>query len=164
MTIQDNLKSINMEPSALTKYIESEISLGRMCGPFTLDNPPCSKFQINPCGLVEKKGTKAKVYRVISHLSAPSGNSINDGIDPTDFATKYENVNHAIRWIIEYGHRCLLSKIDIQDAYCILPVHPVDQVLQGLQHEGKIYFDKALAFRNRASGAFFAASRTSSRG
>ncbi|CAG8648486.1 7121_t:CDS:1 [Dentiscutata heterogama] len=153
--IQENLKSIDIEPSALTNYINSEIAIGRMCGPFSINNPPCSIFQVNPCGLVEKKNTNPKVYRVISHLSSPLGTSINDGIDRIEFATKYENLNHAIGWITKYGRGCLLSKIDIQDAYRILPVHPVDQVLQGLQNEGNLYFDKALAFGNRASGGIF---------
>lgn len=153
--IQENLKSLNVEPSALINYINSEISIGRMCGPFAIDNPPCSNFQVNPCGLVEKKNTNPKAYRIISHLSSPLGTSINDGIDRIEFTTKYENINHAIGWITQYGRGCLLSKIDIQDAYRILPVHPVDQVLQGLQYEGKLYFDKALAFGNRASGGIF---------
>ncbi|CAG8605822.1 9922_t:CDS:2 [Ambispora leptoticha] len=155
ITVQENLKSVNIEPAALTKYIEDELSVGHMCGPFTLENPLCSAFQINPCGLVEKKDTNLRVYRVISHLSAPTGTSINDGINVTEFATKYENINHAVNWIIQYWKGCLLSKIDIKDAYCILPVHPVDQVLQGLRHNNKIYFDKALAFGNRASGGIF---------
>ncbi|CAG8687729.1 5815_t:CDS:2 [Ambispora leptoticha] len=153
--VQENLNSVKNESSALTNYINSELALGRMCRPFTMNNLPCTLFQINPCGLVKKKNTKPKSYRVISHLSAPSGKSINDGINNTDFITKYENINHAISWIIQYGRGCLLSKIDIQDAYRILPVYPVDQVLQGLQYDGKIYFDKALSFGNRASGGIF---------
>jgi hypothetical protein len=97
LIIQKNLKSVDIEPTALTNYIESELTIGRMCGPFNLEEPPCSAFQINPCGLVEKKGTNPKTYRVISHLSAPTGTSINDGIDGIEFATKYENINHAVR-------------------------------------------------------------------
>ena len=69
-TIQDNLKLISMEPSALTKYIESEMAVGHICSPFTLYNLLCSTFQINSYGLVEKKGSSNKIYRVISHLSA----------------------------------------------------------------------------------------------
>ncbi|RIB30469.1 hypothetical protein C2G38_2152619 [Gigaspora rosea] len=74
LTIQENLKSVNIEPTALTDYIE-----------------------------IEKKGNNLKTYRVISHLSAPAGASINDGIDVIDFATKYKNINHAVRWITQYG-------------------------------------------------------------
>lgn len=39
--------------------------------------------------------------------------------------------------------------------YRILPVHPVDQVLQGISLGNDLYFDKALAFGNRASGSIF---------
>lgn len=103
-----------------TNYINKGLKIGRMCGPFLVSNPPCSKFQINPCGLVKKKDTNPKAYRVISHLSAPFGASINDGINIIEFATKYKNLNHAIGWIMQYRKGCLLSKIDIQDAYRIL--------------------------------------------
>ncbi|CAG8582897.1 3785_t:CDS:2, partial [Dentiscutata heterogama] len=158
--VQPNLKSIDLEPTALEKYIQEEISKGHICSPFTEELPPCDLYQINPCGLVEKKGTNTKVYRVISHLSAPFGSSINDGIDSLEFATKYENVNHAIRWINLYGRGCTLSKIDIKDAYRILPVHPVDQVLQGMEYKEKLYFDKALAFGNKASDDFLIISKS----
>lgn len=66
-----------------------------------------------------------------------------------------ENLNHAIRWITYYGKGCLLPKIDIKDVYRILPVHPVDQVLQGITLEGQLYFDKVLVFGNQASWSIF---------
>ncbi|RIB27817.1 hypothetical protein C2G38_2159543 [Gigaspora rosea] len=123
MTVQENLKLIEIAPEAFEGYIMKEI-----------------------------KDTNPKAYGVISHLSALCGTSVNDGIDIIEFATKYENLNHAIGWIMQYGAGCLLSKVDIQDAYRILLVHPVDQTLQGLQYNSNIYFDKSLAFGNRASG------------
>lgn len=94
--IQDNLKSIDIELSALTEYIKNKIALGWMCSFFTLDNPPYSSFQINPYVVVEKKGSNPKVYRVISHLSTPHDESINDSIDSTEFATKYKDLNYAV--------------------------------------------------------------------
>ncbi|CAG8714272.1 4468_t:CDS:2, partial [Ambispora leptoticha] len=113
--VQQNLKSIEIDPLSFARYIQDELAQGRMCGPFSEQQPPCQLFQINPCGLVAKKDTNPKVYRVISHLSAPFG----------------------------------------ANAYRILPVHPVDQTLQGIIFEGQIDFDKALAFGNRASGGIF---------
>lgn len=136
-------------------YIQDEIEKGRMCGPFSEEEPPCDLFQVNPCGLMEKKGTNPKTFRVISHLSAPFGLSVNDRIYRLEFVMKYENVNHAVRWINKYRKGCILSKVDIKNAYRILPVDSVDQDLQGIKLGNDIYFDKALAFGNRASGGIF---------
>lgn len=74
--IQINLKSVSLDPSALGKYIQDEMVKGRICGLFTEKLPPCDLFQVNPCGLVVNKDMNPKVYRVISHLSAPFGSSI----------------------------------------------------------------------------------------
>ncbi|CAG8590562.1 16984_t:CDS:2 [Gigaspora margarita] len=102
-----------------------------------------------------KKDTDPKVYWVISHLSALFEANVNDGIDRIEFTTQYENISHTVQWITLYGKGYLLSKVNIKDAYRILPVHPVNQVLQSLMFEGQLYFDKALAFGNRASREIF---------
>ena len=96
---------------------------------------------VNPCGLVPKKDTTPTKYRVINHQSALIGSSVNDGIDKTDFAINYENVPCATKWIRELGEGCSLIKLDIKEAYRVIPIHPVDQVLQGIIHDNKLYFD-----------------------
>jgi len=154
-TLQQNLASIQLDERAFERAIEKEVRLGRYAGPFDVDNPPCELFCVNPCGLVPKKGAGPIEYRVISHQSAPSGSSVNDGIDKNDFTTAYENINHAAKWVRKQGQGCQLLKLDIKEAYRILPVHPVDQVLQGIVHKGKLYFDRCVAFGNRASAGIF---------
>src|SRR5205807_10087665 len=94
-----------------------------------------------------RKETKLKTeneteYRVISHQSAPKGASVNDGISKKEFEIKYENVAHAAKWIRFYGQNCQLVKVDIKEAYRNLPIHPLDQTLQGVVCEGKLYFDQ----------------------
>ncbi|CAG8740825.1 13812_t:CDS:2, partial [Ambispora leptoticha] len=81
---------------AFASYIANKLKNSCMCGPFHEDNPPCDFFQTNLCGLVEKKHTNPTAYHIISHLSSPPDNSINDRIDKLEFGTKYENVNHVI--------------------------------------------------------------------
>ena len=109
----------------------------------------------NPCGLVPKRDTDPVVYRVINHQSAPDGTSVNEGISKEDFATTYEHVGHAAQWIRHFRPGCTLTKIDIKEAYRIIPIDPLDQTLQGIVCEGKLYFDKCAAFGNRASGGIF---------
>jgi hypothetical protein len=94
-------------------------------------------------------------YRVITHHSAPHGSSVNNGIDKHEFRISFDTLKHAVRWIRHFGEGALLSKIDIKDAYHNLPVHPVDQLLQGIVHDGKLYFDKALAFGAQSSCRIF---------
>jgi hypothetical protein len=152
--LQQNLPSIMLNPEAFQVSVQKELELDRIAGPFEPANIPVTSFRINPCGLVPKRD-KAEEFRVIHHHSAPKLLSVNDGIQKDDFHTTYENVGHAAKWIRAFGQGCLLAKIDIQDAYRILPVHPVDQTLQGFTCSGKVYFDKRLAFGNRASAGIF---------
>ena len=45
----------------------------------------------------------------------------------------------------------MLVKADIKEAYRMLPIHPEDQGLLGIQWEGEVYTDKALPFRLRSA-------------
>jgi hypothetical protein len=56
--------------------VEHDISLGRIAGPFRFR--PISKLEKFPMGLVPKKTSG---WSLITHLSYPPGNSVNDFID-----------------------------------------------------------------------------------
>lgn len=71
-----NLKSAVDHHDILMSKISQEIAEGRIAGPF--NTPPFPNLQISPLGLVPKK--EPNEFRVIQHLSFPSGSSINDGI------------------------------------------------------------------------------------
>jgi len=152
--IENNLPSIKLNESAFIESINRELTLGRIAGPYKLGNLPVESYRINPCGLVPKRDNQNE-FRVIHHHSAPRFDSVNDGINKEDFSTSYENVGHASKRIRTFGKGCLLAKVDIQEAYRILPVHPIDQTLQGFECDGNIYFDRRLAFGNRASAGIF---------
>ena len=155
LSLMNNLSSLELAPDALPAFIHKEIELGRVSGPFSLEQPPTKIFMVNPLGLVEKRDTDPLEYRVITHHSAPHGSSVNDGIDRHEFKISFDTLKHAVRWIRHFGKGALLSKIDIKEAYRILPVHPIDQLLQGMVLDGKLYFDKALAFGSRSSCGIF---------
>jgi hypothetical protein len=129
-SIMDNLTSLELSPTTLPTFIRNEMIVGRISGSFSLLHPPSDLFMVNPLGLVEKRDTNPTEYRVITHHSAPHGDSVNDGIDRHEFKISFDTLKHAARWIRHFGKGALLSKIDIKDAYRILSVHPVNQLLQ----------------------------------
>ena len=65
---------------------------------------------------------------------------------------KLEEVVHAIG---RKGKGALLAKMDLESAYRIIPVHPSDRRLIGMEWKGKVYFDLALPFGLRSAPKFF---------
>ena len=74
-TTAKNLVSAEIHKAETLAKLQDEVKLGRMLGPFV--NKPISTLRISPIGLVEKPD---KGWRLISHLSFPTGSSINDFI------------------------------------------------------------------------------------
>ena len=58
---------------------------------------------------------------------------------------------------IIWGLGCgtLMAKVDVKTAYCMVPVHPDDCYLLGMQWEGKPYIDTALPFGLRSAPKIF---------
>lgn len=137
-----NLKSALQNPDIVRQKINKELSEGRIGGPFL--EPPCPGFRTSPIGLVEKKVVGD--YRLIHHLSYPSGHSVNDYIDPGLCSVQYTRFDEAIRLVQCLGTGCYLGKSDIQSAFRLLPVSPNDFRLLGFHFDGKYYFDKCLPF------------------
>ena len=61
---------------------------------------------------------------MICDLSAPVGTSVNDGISPELCSVQYSTVDDAVGIIRQLGRDTQLVKLDIKDAYRIIPVHP----------------------------------------
>ena len=94
------------------------------------------------------------------NLSAPEGASINDGISKESASVSYASVDDIVATILQLGRGALLAKMDIKQAYRNVPVHPEDQLLLGMQWEGKVYVDKALPFGLRSAPLIFTALAT----
>jgi hypothetical protein len=102
----------------------------RVAGPF--DAPPFDNFVVSPLGLVPKK--ESNKFRLIHDLSYPKLGetpSVNDGISPDDAAISYETFDVVVALIHRMGRGALLAKSDIESAFRIIPVHPVDRHLLG---------------------------------
>ena len=91
------------------RAIMKELDRGHTSGPFK--NPPFDITHCSPIGAVVKKDDSC---RLIMDLSQPRGG----------FDTATDMVRAA-------GIGCLLSKVDIQHAFRLLPVHPSNWPLLG---------------------------------
>ena len=67
-------------------------------------------------------------FRMIVDLSAPRGFSVNDGIREEICAS----VDQAVSLILRLGQGTMLVKLDMKEAYRIVPVHPHDQPIFNL--------------------------------
>ena len=130
--------------------LASQVERGHIAGPFrTL---PLPNLQGSGLGVVPKKNGSR---RLIMHLSAPFGKSINDGISADDYSLHYKTVDDAIKMIQRYGSGCYMAKLDLKHAFRICPVRPEDWELLGIYWKGRYYVDKRLPFGLRSSPALF---------
>ena len=145
-----NLKSAIDNPAVVRAKLGEELEAGRIVGPFL--TPPFPVFRTSPLGVVPKKTNE---FRLIHHLSYPSGASVNDFI-PKEFSTvRYATIDDAISIIKKLGPGCYMAKTDIQSAFRIIPIHPKDYSLLGIHWEGRYYFDRTLPMGLSSSCCLF---------
>ena len=173
-THQD-LRALNLpyaaeHPQAIDDYLALGCSQEKMAGPFS--NPPYQPFHCSGMGVVLKQDGP---YRLITHLSAPPGQSINDDIDPEAVTLAYTSVDdidpedidpeavtlaytsvdEAIRLANALGRGTLFAKIDLKSAFRQCPVRAADWHLLGLHWRGQYYYDKCLPYGLRLSPFLF---------
>ena len=102
-------------------------------------------IHISPVGVIPKKHKPGK-YRLIMDLSSTNNCSVNDGIDPVLSSLSYVSIDHLSSLILSLGREALLVKADIKEAYRMVPIHPQDQRLLGVQWRGEIFIDRMLPF------------------
>ena len=110
-------------------HIVAEVSAGRLVGP--IPQMFHSKVHTSPMGLVPK-GHRSGRWRLIVDLSSPHQANVNDGISEDWCSLQYASLDDALRLICHLGPGCQLVKMDLKNAYCIIPVHPDDQHLLGI--------------------------------
>ena len=127
----------------VNEYLHTEISLGRVAGPFpseAIQNGHISRFGVIPNNHQPNK------WRLIVDLSYPTGHSVNDRISPPLCTLHYVTTDDAVNQIFSLGRGYLLAKIDIQSTFRLLPVHPVDRHLLLIKWNDKVYVDTCLPF------------------
>ena len=101
--------------------------------------------------------------RVIGFTS-PEGASVNDGIRKDLCPLQYVKVDEVADTILRLGSSTELVKIDIYNAYRIVPVHPDNRPLLGMKWQGKLYVDTTLPFGLRLAPKIFNAAADAANG
>ena len=124
----------------VSQYIEKK-KLGRIIGP--LEPAVAQKVHTSPFGVIPKHHSPGK-WRLTLDLSNPTGSSVNDGIHPELCSLSYISVDDVARVVALLGRGTMLGKTDIKSAYRIIPVHPADRLLLGMEWQGNIFVDTRL--------------------
>ena len=134
-------------------YIREQLEKGYMMGPF----PPnvCSKIVSSSLAVIPKK-TPGK-WRIIVDLSRPAGRSVNDCLRRQATHVAYSSVDDAALLMHSLGPGSLLAKIDVKEAYRIIPIHPADRRFLGVHWQGNMYVDCQLPFGLASAPAIFSA-------
>ena len=138
-----NMGSALRNPQVVDDYLAREVHLGRVAGPFP--TPPLPSLHISRFGVIPKRGRPGR-WRLIVDLSHPPGQSVNGGIAGDELSLSYARVDDAIDFIVHEGRGTLLAKVDIRDAYRLVPIHPEDRTLLGMAWGQGFYVDLALPF------------------
>ena len=147
-----NKPSAYEHPSVIDEYLATEVSLGRVAGPFA--SPPVPLLHVSSFGVIPKKGQRGK-WRLIVDLSSPGGASVNDGINPDEFTLHNTTVDQFIRMVSQFGQGALMAKFDVEAAYRNIAIHPSDRFLLGMKWRSKFYVDLALPFGLRPASYIF---------
>ena len=132
--------------------LSTELAKGRIVGPFS--SPPLPYLHISRFGVIPKKHQPGK-WCLILDLSSPDGHSVNDSIKKDPFMVQYMKIDDIIDGIMSLGRGTLLAKFDVESAYCIIPIHPNDCYLFGMQGQGYHFVDMALPFGLRSAPYIF---------
>ncbi len=148
-----NMESATQHPEVVAEYLRKECASSRMLGPFPsmahLPQLHVSRFGVIP------KGHNTGKFRLITDLSFPARQSVNDGIDPELCSLVYTRVDEVAAQVAISGRGVLLAKVDIEAAYRLIPVHPQDRILQAVQWGGNTFVDPMLPFGLRSAPKIF---------
>jgi hypothetical protein len=103
------------------------------------------KVHLNRFGVIPKSRQPGR-WRLIVDLSC------NDGISSDLCSLQYVKVDDVVRQLLQLG---LMAKLDVKSAYRIVPVHPQDRHLLGMQWKDGVYVDAALPFGLRSAPKIF---------
>ena len=149
-----NMLSAIENPEVVDRYLEKEVRLGRVVGPMQVQELPGA--QVSRFGVIEKPHQPGK-FRLIVDLSHPEGQSVNGGIERELCTLQYTSIDAAVARVCARGTGARLAKFDIESAYRIVPVHPDDRQLLGMEWRGRLFVDAALPFGLRSAPKIFTA-------
>ena len=113
-----NLASALAHPEVVDPELKKEVDSGRVLGPFPCC--PLHNCRTSGLGVVLKKNGK---WRMILHLSAPEGQSINDYISKDEFSLQYSTIDD-VALLGNFQRGALMAKLDLQAAFRRVPIRP----------------------------------------
>jgi hypothetical protein len=111
-----NLISARKNAAILNALLAENKHAGWLHGPFP--TPPILNLRVNPIGLVPKRSGG---WWLITNLSFPTGDSVNDFIAPEFRHVKYALFDEAVNIVQNVGKCAFMAKADIKSAFNICP-------------------------------------------
>ena len=148
-----NTPSARDHSEVVDQFVQAQVSQGYMAGPFPAQD--CANIITSGIAVIPKK-TPGK-WRVIVDMSSPQNASVNDYLRRELTHVAYASIEDAAHLMHHLGHNCQLAKLDIKEAYRIIPVHPEDRVFQGIRWKDAVYVDCQLPFGLASAPAIFSA-------
>ena len=151
-SISPNHQSALAHPEFIEDKLKKELSLNRIKGPYK--SPPFDNFKVSPLGVVPKKEPNS--FRLIQDLSfGPQGSAVNHFI-PAENATVFlETFDHVANLVLSCGRNSLIAKADIEEAYRIVPMSPLEYPRLGFSWKGQFYFERVLVMGASSSVRIF---------
>ena len=133
-------------PEAVRQYLDKERAHGAIIGP--VDQAKSPHFYCSPL-LTRPKDVSKR--RVILNLSYPSGNSLNDKVNKSQFdgfqlVLRFPSVDYIVAKILDTPGEVYFSKIDVARAFRNLRVDPDDALKFGIYWQRKYFIDKEVVF------------------
>lgn len=157
--IPPNHKSASVTPSAVDSHVRTELLARRYSGPFspaTLESL-IGPFRCSPLGVVPKPIPGE--FRIIQDLSFPrdhhSITSVNSEIDSDDFPCEWGTFAECALLLLSAPPGSQASVNDVEKAFRIIPVHPLDQPHVVVMWRGSVYPDHCTAFGGASSPGIF---------
>ena len=134
-------------------FLWQQCMAGFMLGPFPTQE--CSGIATSSMGVIPKK-TPDK-WRVIVDLSHPKGASVNDTTRRQHCHLADSSVDDASLLMQALGPEACMAKVDIRDAYRLVPIHPTDCPFLGVSWCDSVFVDCQLPFGLASAPAIFSA-------
>ena len=125
------MASATEHPDVVSSYLTEEERLSRIVRVGSMEAAGTLSIHCSSFGVIPKKSRPGS-WRLIVDLSAPEGHSVNDGICKEVASLSYISVDDVVACILKVGKAAVLAKIDVKQAYRIVPVHPDDRLLLGM--------------------------------
>ena len=148
-----NAPSSQENCAVVDAYLKEQIAKGYIAGPFSPRD--CSAVLTSSMAVIPKK-TPGK-WRVIVNLSRPDGRSVNDHLRRESTHVAYSSVDDTAHLMYSLGRGALMAKLDIREAYRIVPIHPDDRRFLGVTWRDHVYVDCQLPFGLASAPAIFSA-------